>query len=128
MRGRAPKKKLSDGEPEQRGQQHQGPEARDPDEHCNILIFFHTCLQGIWEGSREAERQRDHRRGVQLSDGNTHASCRDRLERARRDSGNQHSKSGTSSVQAVLKECDETTKAEPNRSAEARQPNDTSAM
>ena len=42
--GKSPKKKLSDGEPEQRGQQHQGPEAGDTDERCVILVFFHACL------------------------------------------------------------------------------------
>ena len=81
-------------------------------------FFFHTCLQGISEGSGEAERQRGHRRGMQWSDGNTHAICRDRLERTRRDSENKHSKNGTRPSQAVLKECEETIKAEENRSAE----------
>ena len=112
-----PEEMLSDGEPEQRGQQHQGPEVGDTDEDCVILILFRTCLQGNSEGSRKAERQRDHRGRTQWSDGNTHASCRDRLERTRRDSENEHSKSGTRSLQDVLKKRKKTMKAEENRSA-----------
>ena len=82
--GEEPKKKLSDGKPEQRGQQHhQGPAASKR----------HRSKTASW-------------------------SCRDRLERARRDSENQHSKSGTRPLQAVLKECEETIKGEENRSAE----------
>ena len=64
-----------------------------------------TCLQGICEDQKR-------------SDGNTHASCRDRLERFRRDSENQHSKSGTRPFQAVLKEGKVTMRAEENRCAE----------
>ena len=40
-----PEKMLSDGEPEQRGQQYQGPEAGDTDEDCVILILFHLRRQ-----------------------------------------------------------------------------------
>ena len=77
------------------------------------------CLQGISEGSREAERQRGHRGGTQWSDGNTHASCRDRLERARRDSENKHSKSSPRPFQAILKKWNhKVTKAEENTCAE----------
>ena len=42
MLGRVPEEMLSDGEPEQRGQQHQGPEAGDTDEDYVILILFRT--------------------------------------------------------------------------------------
>ena len=51
-----PKKKLSDGEPEQRGQQHQGPEVGVTDENCVILIVSHTCLQ---ESVKAVEKPND---------------------------------------------------------------------
>ena len=54
------KKQAADGEPEQRSQQHQGPEAPNPDEHCIFFFFFFflfSYLQGHCKNQREAERQ-----------------------------------------------------------------------
>ena len=87
------------------------------------LNLFRICLQGNSEGSRKAERQRDQRGRTQWSDGNTHASCRDRLERTRRDRKNEHCKSGTRPLHAVLNKCEKTMKAEENRSAGSRPDN-----
>ena len=89
------------------------------------------------ESSKAVEKPNDkrgHRGGMQWSDGNTHASCRDRLERTRRDSENKHCKSGTRPLQAVLKKCGKAMKAEgeqvccrAHERIKARQANETSA-
>ena len=77
-------------------------------------------LQGHCKNQRKAQRQGDHRRGMQRSVRNTHASRRDRVERTRRNSENQKSQSSPRPLHATLKKWKtaEVVRAEENKCGE----------
>ena len=102
--GKSHKKQLTDGELEQRSQQHQGPEARNPDEHCIIFTFLCNCLKGLCKNTNE--QPNDKEIIEEESNGVTETLMRavgTDWSELRRNSENQYRQSSPRPLQAILK-------------------------